>query len=167
VPGLAGIPLTLRGIARSFAVVTGHEQNGEHENWSAYRGIDTLVILMGVARRRQIAAELIASGRSSDQPAAFIERGFDLLGCGRSSPRSGEVAAGETDVASPAVFVVGEVVRQREVLAAVSAELIAAGCLRITVIAKYRGAGASARAYNIVRCSSGERWSALHTEIIL
>lgn len=124
-PGLAGIPLTLRGVARSFAVVTGHEQHGEHENWSAYRAIDTLVILMGVSHRKKIASELIASGRPASQPAAFVER---------SSTRRertvvttlGEIARGETEVASPAVFVVGDVVRQREVLLAMSEELLEA-----------------------------------------
>ncbi|MEO8026639.1 MAG: uroporphyrinogen-III C-methyltransferase [Bryobacteraceae bacterium] len=122
VPGLAGIPLTLRGVARSFAVITGHEQNGGHENWAAYRSIDTLVILMGVAQREAIAASLIAFGRPASQPAAFIERG--------STDRErtvvttlGEIARGETDVASPAVFVVGEVVRQREALFAMAEEL--------------------------------------------
>lgn len=124
-PGLSGIPLTLRGVARSFAVVTGHEQDGQHENWDAFRSIDTLVILMGVAHRKQIAGALIASGRPANQPAAFVERG--------STPRSrtvtstlGAIARGETDVESPAVWIVGEVVRQHEVLAAMSEELIEA-----------------------------------------
>jgi len=124
-PGLAGIPLTLRGVARSFAVITGHEQDGEHTNWDAYRSIDTLVVLMGVANRRQIAASLIAAGRPAAQPAAFLERG--------STPRArtvittlAEIARGETQVSSPAVFVIGDVVRQHEALAALSEELVEA-----------------------------------------
>lgn len=124
-PALAGIPLTLRGVARSFAVVTGHEQDGEHENWSAYRAIDTLVILMGVAHRQEIAQALIASGRPAQQPAAFIERGSTSRARAVITTLK-QIARGETDIASPAVFVVGEVVRQHEALAAMSEELIEA-----------------------------------------
>lgn len=118
VPELAGIPVTLRGAARGFAVVTGHGAAGVPEDWSAYRGIDTLVILMGVKHRARIAAGLIAAGRSPEEPAAFVERG--------STARERVVVttlgrAGEAAVEAPAVFVVGEVVRVREQLLAACA----------------------------------------------
>ena len=119
VPGLAGIPLTYRGVAQSFAVVTAHCREGQNQNWSSYAGIDTLVVLMGVANRTFIAQSLIAAGRSADEPVAFIERG--TLPEERVVESSlGAVAAGAVEVQSPAVFVIGQVVTLRRVLSALS-----------------------------------------------
>jgi uroporphyrin-III C-methyltransferase len=116
VPPLAGIPLTFRGVAASFAVATGHCREGERTDWRRYAAVDTLVILMGVKNRAHIAAQLIAAGRKPDTKAAFIENG--------STPRERvvatelcQVAAGEVEVQAPAVFVVGEVVNIRRQLA--------------------------------------------------
>jgi len=115
VPGMAGIPLTYRGVSQSFAVITGHCHDGLAEDWTKFAAIDTLVVLMGVTNRRAIAAALMAAGRSAEEPVAFIERG--------SMPEErvvdgtlGSVAAGLLEVASPAVWVIGEVVRLREQL---------------------------------------------------
>lgn len=119
VPGLAGIPLTYRGVAQSFAVVTAHCREGQTQNWSSYAGIDTVVVLMGVANRRFIAQSLIAAGRSADEPVAFIERG--TLPEERVVESSlGAVAAGAVEVQSPAVLVIGQVVTLRRVLNALS-----------------------------------------------
>lgn len=109
---MANIPLTYRGVSQSFAVATAHCQEGRSEEWSKYAAIDTLVILMGVKNRVFIAESLIAAGRDPTEPIAFIERGTT------SEERVVEstlraVAADEVDVESPAVFVVGEVVRLR------------------------------------------------------
>jgi uroporphyrin-III C-methyltransferase len=113
VPALAGIPLTFRGVAESFAVATGHCREGANTDWARYAAVDTLVILMGVENRASIASRLIAAGRPPDTPSAFIENG--------STPRQRVVAAtlrdvaeGRVDVQPPAVFVVGEVVRIRQ-----------------------------------------------------
>ncbi len=116
VPEVAGIPVTFRGVARAFAVVTGHGTRGLEPDWKQYAAVDTLVILMGVGERASIARALIGAGRSASEPAAFIENGT------RPDERVvvatlEDVAAGRVDVASPAVFVVGEVVRLREQLA--------------------------------------------------
>lgn len=115
VPSLAAIPLTARGIARSFAVVTGHDRDGFREEWQSCLGIDTLVILMGVANRERIAHALIDSGRPAHQPCAFIERG--------STPQErvvvttlAAIAEGSVDVDSPAIWICGEVVNLREAL---------------------------------------------------
>ncbi len=112
VPGLAGIPLTYRGIAQSFAVITAHCHEGRTEQWDKYAEIDTLIVLMGVTNRDFIAQSLIAAGRDKNEPVAFIERG--------STPDErvvetvlGAVASGRVEVQSPAVFVIGEVVRLR------------------------------------------------------
>lgn len=106
-PELAGIPLTYRGVARSFAIVTGHGREGVLQDWSAYAGVDTLIVLMGVGHRRAIAEALIRAGRPADQPVAFIERA--------STPTERRVygtlaEAGSLDVEAPAVWVIGEVV---------------------------------------------------------
>ncbi len=115
VPGLAGIPLTFRKLSRSFAVITGHCGNGSDENWRRYSQIDTLIILMGVKNRALIARNLIEAGRSRRDPVAFVERG--------ASPDErvlvttlGAVADEHILVKSPAVFVIGEVVRLRSML---------------------------------------------------
>lgn len=118
VPGIAGVPVTYRGVADGFAVITGHlRHEGQEVDWGKYAQVDTLVILMGVSTRVAIASELIRHGRPAEQPVAFVERG--------STKRErvvvatlGEVAAGMVEVANPAVFVAGEVVRVREKLLA-------------------------------------------------
>ena len=79
VPAYAGIPVTHRGLATSFAVVTGHEDPTKGKSnirWDKLAtGVDTLVFLMGVANLPHITAELIANGRPADTPAAVIEQG--------------------------------------------------------------------------------------------
>ncbi len=119
VPGLAGIPLTYRGIAQSFAVVTAHCREGRTEQWSKYAAVDTLVVLMGVNNREFIAQALISAGRDPDQPVAFVERGtLPEETIVESTLR--DVAAGLVEVQSPAVFVIGEVVRLRARLRVIS-----------------------------------------------
>lgn len=112
VPGLAGIPLTYRRLSQNFAVITGHCHEGVALEWARYAKIDTLVILMGVKNRQFIAGALIAAGRSPDEPVAFVERGATAEERIIVSSLS-EVAAGEVKAHSPAVFIVGEVVRLR------------------------------------------------------
>ena len=111
-PALAGIPLTYRGIAASFAVIAGHRESLSSLDWSAYRGIDTLVVLMGVENRDAIAGSLMAQGRPSSLPVAFLES----VSTDRErlvEATLGAVARREVEVAAPAVFVIGEVVRLR------------------------------------------------------
>lgn len=112
VPGLAGIPLTFREVSRSFAVVTGHWKTGTNMDWTPYAKIDTLVILMGTKQRVVIAASLIAAGRSTLEPVAFVEQG-SLAGQRVVETDLATLAKGEVEVSGPAVMVVGEVVRQR------------------------------------------------------
>lgn len=115
VPALAGIPLTARGVARSFAIATGHAKDGEPQHWASFRDVDTLVILMGVKHRASIAAALIATGRSPAEPCAFIENGC-LPNERVMVSTLTEVAQGSTTVASPAVWVCGQVVALRDQL---------------------------------------------------
>jgi uroporphyrin-III C-methyltransferase len=112
-PARANIPLTYRGTAASFAVIAGHREGLTSLDWSVYRGVDTLVVLMGVEHRDIIAAALIAEGRSAGTPVAFIEN------ASTENERTvestlGDVARRRVDVCAPAVFVIGEVVRLRE-----------------------------------------------------
>ena len=120
VPAAAGIPLTHRGLASSFAVVTGHEdpsKPGSTVDWECLAtAVDTLVILMGVGAFPRIAARLLAAGRGRDTPAAVIHRGTTeaeetVVGT------LADIAARAARVPSPAVIVIGEAVAFPSLLA--------------------------------------------------
>jgi siroheme synthase len=110
-PGLAGVPLTHRELAQSFAVVSGHLPPGDpasRVNWAALAaGPDTLVLLMAVRHRQAIAAELVAAGRAVTTPVAAIEN----AGTDRQRVVRCDLAAlagpDGPPVANPAVIVVG------------------------------------------------------------
>lgn len=73
--GYAGIPVTHRGLASAFAVVTAHQDPGKEDSgvrWDHLAGVDTLVFLMGVERLPEIAAQLLAQGRAPETPAAVV-----------------------------------------------------------------------------------------------
>ena len=121
VPAYAGIPVTHRAVATSFAVVTGHEdptKGGSNMRWDKLStGVDTLVFLMGVANLPHITEELMKNGRPADTPAAVIRWGT------KAEQRVLETTVGRAaeDVAKaglkpPAIFIVGEVVKLRESL---------------------------------------------------
>ena len=112
VPALAGIPVTHRGIAASFMVVTGHCDGRDRIDWQAAARVDTLVILMGHARLAEIAERLQGHGRSPSTPAAAISRG-SLPGERVVTAPLEEIAERATGLPSPVRVVVGEVVRLR------------------------------------------------------
>ncbi len=119
VPAQASIPLTFRGIAADFAVVTGHRAAGfDAPDWRALARIDTLVVLMGVAQLPILRDALLAHGKSGDTPAAIIERGtFDDERVHTTRlDRLAETAL-EERVQSPATVVIGPVVELRSRLA--------------------------------------------------
>ncbi len=111
VPTAAGIPLTHRGLAASFAVVTAHRAADlDDVDWGALARLDTVVVLMGVARLRYVAANLVRAGRAPSTPAALIERGTwaeEQVIAGTLGELAERAAAAR--VRSPAVIVVGEV----------------------------------------------------------
>jgi uroporphyrin-III C-methyltransferase len=115
VPAQAGIPVTHREVSGSFAVVTGHCVCGDRVDWEALARVDTLLVLMGLARLPEIAARLIAHGRAPETPAAVISQGT-LPDERTVVALLGRLAAAvdRAGLASPAVIVVGEVVRLRE-----------------------------------------------------
>src|SRR5258708_24822081 len=74
-PAVAGIPVTHRLLAASVTIVTGHEREGELEKvrWDALAtASDTLGVLMGAGRLKQLSARLIAAGRPPATPAAVV-----------------------------------------------------------------------------------------------
>ncbi|HJZ46655.1 MAG TPA: uroporphyrinogen-III C-methyltransferase, partial [Roseiflexaceae bacterium] len=117
-PAYAGIPVTDRGAASSFTVITGHEDPQRAEsriNWAALaQGSDTLVVLMGLGRLANIAEQLIAHGRAAETPAAVIHQGStpdQETVVGTLETIAADVAC--AGLSAPATLVVGEVVRLR------------------------------------------------------
>ncbi len=116
-PAYAGIPVTHREVARSFAVITGNTQAGGAK-YQQLSGVDTLVLLMGVKNLDQIAAELIETGgRDPQTPAATIQWGSTPLQ--RVVTGTLQTIAGlvqQAGLEAPAVTVVGQVVKLRDTL---------------------------------------------------
>lgn len=123
VPAYAGVPVSHRGIATSFHIITGHEKaesNGElsldFENLAKCQG--TLIFLMGIANMDFIAKRLVECGKDPKTPLAFIEKG--------TTPYQRTVlatleTAGETivreNVTAPAITIMGGVVELGKTLA--------------------------------------------------
>jgi uroporphyrin-III C-methyltransferase len=74
-PAAAGIPLTHRDLARSFAVVTASTAHGDPlpDLGRLVGAVDTLVLLMAVGRLAETCAALIATGREAGDPAAIVQ----------------------------------------------------------------------------------------------
>ncbi|MGH2706135.1 MAG: siroheme synthase CysG [Actinomycetota bacterium] len=118
--GAAGIPVTDRRHASSLAVVTGHCVTGEVDWEGLARSVDTLVVLMGLGRLREIAERLVAAGMSPSTPAAVIERATLPEQRVIVSPlRALADRVAEARVRSPATIVIGEVVRLRQAISSV------------------------------------------------
>ncbi|WP_406072351.1 uroporphyrinogen-III C-methyltransferase [Micromonospora sp. NBC_01638] len=114
-PAAAGIPVTHRGVAHEFTVVSGHlapDSPASLVQWEALAGLrGTLVILMGLKNLAAITATLIAHGRSPQTPAAVVQEA--TTGAQRALRSTlGAVAADvlTAGLRPPAVVVVGDVV---------------------------------------------------------
>ena len=121
VPAYAGVPVTHRGLASSFAVITGHEDPTKETSslhWEHLsKGVDTLVFLMGTQNLGEIAAKLVSNGRSFDTPVAVISNGTrpsqkTVVGTLKNIV---ELVA-KSRLKPPAIIVIGEVVAMREKL---------------------------------------------------
>lgn len=123
VPAYAGIPVSHRGIATSFHIITGHEKaesNGElsldFENLAKCQG--TLIFLMGIANMDFIAKRLIECGKDPKTPLAFIEKGTTPY---QRTVMATLETAGETivreNVTAPAITIMGGVVELGKTLA--------------------------------------------------
>jgi uroporphyrin-III C-methyltransferase len=112
-PEYAGIPLTHRDYASSVAIVTGHRagDSGKPVNWSKLaKGVDTIVILMGMESLEAIVKKLIEGNVNPDKPVAIIEQGTTKLQ--RSfigKLKTIAQMAKENNVKPPAIIVIGEV----------------------------------------------------------
>ncbi|MDA8020421.1 MAG: uroporphyrinogen-III C-methyltransferase [Thermoanaerobaculia bacterium] len=125
-PASAGIPLTHRGVAASFTVVTGHRMDeAKNEDLTELRSTtgsltaDTVVGLMAVRRLDSFVARCLADGKDPDTPAAMVERATlagsrTLVAPLLHLPQH----AAEAGIRSPATVVVGEVVALRFALGA-------------------------------------------------
>ena len=124
VPAYAGIPVTDRRCASSFAVITGHEDADKTDSTLDWAGIahgaDTLIFLMGLSNLPTITEQLIAHGRPATTPAAAIQQGSTLNQCVVTGTLC-DIAERVNDakLKSPVITVVGEVVSLREELALV------------------------------------------------
>ena len=110
IPGQAGIPVTHRGVSRSFHVVTAHTKDGSSDQLDALAGAEgTLVILMGLSQLPAIVQRLTAAGRSPSTPAAVVSGGCaPHPAVVRASLGDLPEAAQTAGVLPPAVIVVGE-----------------------------------------------------------
>jgi uroporphyrinogen III methyltransferase / synthase len=121
-PAYAGIPVTHRDVASGVAFVTGHEDPDKPESaidWPALAVFPgTLVFYMGVRTLPRIAEQLVAGGRSPDEPVAVVERGT-LPGQRTLVATLADVGvrAREAGIRAPAITLVGEVARLRGELA--------------------------------------------------
>jgi uroporphyrinogen III methyltransferase / synthase len=118
----AGIPVTDRRFAASFAVVTGHKDPGrvrEEIDWARLaRSADTLIVLMGMRNLEELVARILAAGRHPQTPAAVVMSGTTPEQRVVEAPLE-EIATRtrEAGLAAPGALVIGEVVRLRAALA--------------------------------------------------
>ncbi|MFC7276478.1 uroporphyrinogen-III C-methyltransferase [Paractinoplanes rhizophilus] len=114
-PALAGIPVTHRGVAHEFTVVSGHVPPDSEQSlvdWAALGRLrGTIVVMMGLRNLPAIAARLIEEGRPAATPVAVVQEGSTAH---QRSLRSTLAAVAE-DVAAaglrpPATVVIGDVV---------------------------------------------------------
>jgi uroporphyrinogen III methyltransferase/synthase len=121
-PAYAGVPVTHRGLASSFAVVTGHEDEDKPDASVDWRrlatAVDTVVVLMGGAALPGVSKALIEGGRAPETPAVSIEWGTTTRQRSVAAPLS-EIAAAvrNADLGSPLLTVVGQVATLHEHLA--------------------------------------------------
>ena len=103
----AHIPVTHRHVADAVTVVTGHRAAGSETNFEALAAVGgTIVVLMGVAERAEIARRLIAGGRPASTPVAVV------MAATTGAQRSVRTTLGELGAATveaPAAIVIGDV----------------------------------------------------------
>lgn len=115
VPAAAGIPVTHRGVAHEFTVVSGHVAPDDERSlvdWAAVAKLrGTLVLLMSVENIGAIAAALVKHGRPAGTPVAVIQEGTTAAQrrVDATLATAGERIAAE-GIRPPAVIVVGDVV---------------------------------------------------------
>jgi uroporphyrinogen III methyltransferase/synthase len=109
VPAYAGVPVTHRGLATSFTVVTGHEDPwaARDTDWNAVARVGgTIVVLMGVATRGAIAARLVEGGLAADTPVTAVRWGTRPE---QQTVRTTLAQLGTVELDAPATIVIGAV----------------------------------------------------------
>jgi len=118
VPEMANIPITHRGKSVSFRVVTGYEAPDKgyaQLDWSSFKHDETIIFLMGLHQLENICKQLMMVGKPKEYPIAVISRGTledEKVIVGTLE----DIYNKAKDLPTPALIVVGEVVRVREVL---------------------------------------------------
>ncbi len=118
VPAYAGIPVTSRGVAVSFRVVTGHETPNKSDSqidWRSFKNNETIIFLMGLHNIQTICKKLISIGKSKDCPIAVISKGTTkeqktIVSTLQNIPKEAK------KLPTPALIVIGEVVKLRDEL---------------------------------------------------
>lgn len=114
----AGIPVTHREFGSSFAIVTGHMQEGKDDSikWeSLATGIDTIAIYMGVQNLPYIVQKLVSNGRAARTPVALIHWGtYDKQRTVTATLETIEEVVQQQRIENPSIILVGEVVKVRE-----------------------------------------------------
>ncbi len=118
VPAYAGIPVTSRGVAVSFRVVTGHETPNKTDSqidWKSFKNNETIIFLMGLHNIQTICKKLISIGKSKDCPIAVISKGTTkeqktIVSTLQNIPKEAK------KLPTPALIVIGEVVKLRDEL---------------------------------------------------
>lgn len=116
VPAYAGIPVTNRGITPSFRVVTGHRKSSDNIaniNWASFIEDETIVFLMGLHNIQLIVDNLLKAGKNKEYPCAIISNGTTkdqkvIVGTLK------DIVEKSKEAVSPAIIIVGEVVKLRE-----------------------------------------------------
>lgn len=109
VPESCGIPVTHRGVAQSFTVVTGHTATQIDENYQALAKLKgTLVFLMGLHNIENICKRLIENGKDKNTPASILSKGFDK-NQKRIDGSLNDIAYKAKFAQTPAILVVGRV----------------------------------------------------------
>ena len=125
VPAYQGIPLTKRGASESFWVITGTTKFHKLSNdvVLASKSTATVVILMGMGKLDEIVKVFSAEGKQNT-PVAIIQNGttkYEKFGFGTIESISEVVK--EKQLSSPAIIVIGDVVKERAQLDSISKEI--------------------------------------------
>jgi len=125
VPAYQGIPLTKRGSSESFWVITGTTKSHKlsQDVCLAAKSNATVVILMGMSKLNEIVS-IFAAENKEDVPVAIIQNGTtenERFGLG--SIKTIEQVVLEKKMSSPAIIVIGEVVKKRVKLASICKEV--------------------------------------------
>jgi uroporphyrinogen III methyltransferase/synthase len=109
-PASVGVPVTHRGLSSSVTVVSGHVSDPDAPgsvDWDILaRTGGTLVVLMGMAARGEIARRLVAAGRSPDTPVLVVHRGTTAT---QASARTTLAGLADVDLGPPCTIVIGPV----------------------------------------------------------